>query len=118
VTGQSGFGGDTHMPERMQRLANQVLGHIRTIGISGVNEVNAQFDSPPKHGNSTIVICRWTPDSRACDLHGTESHPVNRKGIGVRTDGELAGGCDRSWGHAHIQQVAGKVGEWGCGPSG
>jgi hypothetical protein len=43
---------------------------------------------------------------------------VNRKGIGVRTDGELAGGCDRSWGHAHIQQVAGKVGEGGAARAG
>ena len=63
----------------VQRLADELLGHVGPVGVGGVEEVDAQLDGPSQHGNGPVVIIGGPPHAGAGQLHGAESEPVNRE---------------------------------------
>ena len=63
---------------RMQRLTNQLVGHVRAVVLGGVDVVDAGLDSPPQHSDRFIVIARWTLHPRAGKLHRSEADPPDQ----------------------------------------
>src|SRR5208282_331398 len=49
---------------RVQRLGDQGLADVRTVGVGRVDEVDAKFDDPPERGDGPITVGRGTPDTR------------------------------------------------------
>ena len=78
TAGESGLGGDQKPVIGMQRLADQLFGNIRAIGIGGVDEIDAQLRKALQHAQGFRLIARRAPDARAGDLHGAEAQPVDR----------------------------------------
>ena len=47
----------------MQRLADQLVGDIRTVELRGVDVVDAQLDCAPQHGERLVVVTRRAEDA-------------------------------------------------------
>jgi hypothetical protein len=62
---------------RSQRLGDQLLAHVRTIGISRVYEVDAQLDGPAKNGERGVRVLGRPPDSVTGDAHRAEAETVD-----------------------------------------
>ena len=41
---------------RVQRLTDQLVGHVRAVVLGGVDVVDAGLDSPPKHRDRCVVV--------------------------------------------------------------
>lgn len=74
---------------RVKSLADEVVGHKRTVGVGGVDEVDAQLDGTSQYTNCVLGIPRGTPHAGARELHHAIAQSVNRK---VRSNGECSGG--------------------------
>ena len=62
---------------RVQRLANEFVGHVRPVELGGVDVVDTEFHRPPQHRNGFVVVTGRTEDTGPGQLHRTESHPVD-----------------------------------------
>ena len=70
LPGQPGLGRDDHVVGvRVQRLAQQVLGHVGTVGVGGVEEGDPDLDGPAQHADRLVVVPRRSPDALAGQLH-------------------------------------------------
>ena len=76
--GQPRLGPD-HEPVRIrvQRFADELLGHVRAVGVGGVDEVHAELDGTTQHPDALVVVLGWAPDPGPGDPHGSEGHPVD-----------------------------------------
>ncbi len=106
LSGQPRLGGDHHVVVvRVQRLAEQVLRHVRAVGVGGVEERHADLDRAPQHGERGVVVARRSPDALAGQLHGAVAEAYDGQ---VTAEVERAGrggevGCCRfsaGWGHS------------------
>ena len=87
-THEAGLRRDEHLLRvRVQRLAQDLLAHVRTVRISGVDEVDAELDRAPHDANALVAVGRLAPDARAGQLHRAEAEAVH----GLAGDGERAG---------------------------
>src|SRR5215471_9274321 len=76
----------------MQRLIDEALAHFRSVGIGGVDEVDAKLDRAAQHPARLGRIPRLAPDARAGETHGAETHAVHQQ---VAAYLERAGGRRR-----------------------
>src|SRR5262249_6507472 len=60
----------------MKRLANELIGDVRAIVITGVDVVDAQRDRLAEHGEGRITILRRAEHARSGQLHHTVTHTV------------------------------------------
>src|SRR5262249_33138320 len=60
---------------------------LRTVGVGGIDEGDAELDSTHQHAPSTRTIKRFTPYTRAAQAHGAEPEAIHGR---VATEGEAA----------------------------
>jgi len=58
----------------MQRFGDQALANLRSIGIRGVDEVDAELHRAAQHAPRLGRILGLAPDPRPGDAHGAEAH--------------------------------------------
>ena len=76
--GEAGLGGDLQVARvRVERLTDELLGHIRAVGIGRVDQVDAQLDGATQDGNGAIVVTRRSPDAGTRKLHRPEAEAVH-----------------------------------------
>ena len=71
---------------RVERLADEFVGHIRAVELRGVDVVDAEVDGPAQDGERFIVVARRAEDARAGKLHGavadaTDMERAQREGL-------------------------------------
>ena len=77
-THEAGLGRDEHLLRvRVQRLAQDLLAHVRPVRISGVDEVDAELDGAPHDANALVAVGRLAPDARAGQLHRAITDPAD-----------------------------------------
>ena len=87
----------------VQRLADEVLGHERAVGVGGVDEVDPELHRAAQHGDRAVVVVRLAPAALAEDLHGAVAEAAD---LEVAAEGERAGREDGlRVGHAPILPV-------------
>src|SRR5262245_7780043 len=64
---------------RRQCLGNQLFADVRTIGVRGIDEVNAQLYGTPKDSQSSGAVPGWSPDPLACNAHSSEAKTMDGK---------------------------------------
>src|SRR5262249_9274217 len=72
---------------RVERLGNEALVDLRTVGVGRIDEGDAELDSTHQHALSTRTIKRFTPYTRAAQAHGAEPEAIHGR---VATEGEAA----------------------------
>jgi hypothetical protein len=76
----------------VQRLAEQVLGDVRAVGVRGVEEGDADLDGTAEHCDGLVVVARRTPDAWSGQLHGAVAEPDDGQ---VTAERERSGrGCE------------------------
>ena len=54
----------------MQRLADELVGHMRTVVVAGVDVIDAARDRFAQHRDRGIVVLRRPEHARSGELHG------------------------------------------------
>ena len=62
---------------RIQRLPNQLVDHVRTVELRGVDVIHAKLDGTAQHGAGTFGIARCSEHAGACELHRAEADAVD-----------------------------------------
>ncbi len=77
----------------MQGLCDQLFADSGTVGVSGVDEVDAELDRPTQYRQGTVVVGGWSPDALAGDLHRPVAESMDRQ-VAADREGRrwLAGG--------------------------
>src|SRR4029077_9720447 len=72
--------GDDHeiLGIRMERLLDELIGHMGPVVVAGVNVVHARLYRLSQNSNSSIHILRRSPHARASQLHGAVAYSVHR----------------------------------------
>jgi hypothetical protein len=83
--------------ERVQRLADQVLGVLRSVRVGGVDQIDTKLAQPSENGDRGIMVFRRSPDPLASDPHRPKAKTSDLK---VTANLERAG---RSRIRAHAQ---------------
>ena len=82
LAGEPGFGGDNEaFRVGSKRFTDQAFAHFWSIGVGGVDEVDAQFHGAAEHLAAGVGIFGLAPDAGSRDAHGAKTKPV---------DGEVA----------------------------
>ena len=70
--------GDDHQAIRigMERLLDDLIGHMRTVKVAGIDVVHAGRDRLSQNGNRGLHIARRSPHLRAGKLHRAIAHAV------------------------------------------
>jgi hypothetical protein len=89
---QPALGGDRDAVIGVQRLAQQVLGHERSVRIGGVEEVDAQLDCSTKDPERRVAVTGLSPYAGAGQLHRPVAKAVDHP---LATEGEGSAGLDR-----------------------
>src|SRR5580692_1754604 len=71
--------GDDHeiIRVRMQRLLNNLIGHVGTVEVACVDMIDPRLYRLAKNRNCGISIARRSPDPRTGQLHCTIARPVD-----------------------------------------
>src|SRR5262245_63811929 len=74
--------GDDHQTVRIrvERLLDNLIGHMRTIVIACVDVVHASFDGPSQDSDRAIKIAWRSKDFWTCQLHCAITHAVDNQG--------------------------------------
>ena len=62
----------------MERLLDQLIGHMRTVVVAGVNVVHAGLHHLAKNGDGGVNVAWRSPDSWPSKLHCAVAHAVHR----------------------------------------
>ena len=62
----------------MERLRDELLAHVRPVGIRGVDDVDAKVNRLAQHRTCRLAIRRSAPDPGPGDPHRPESDPLHR----------------------------------------
>ena len=62
---------------RKQRLGNQFLAYIWTIGVRGIDKIDIKLRSSAKNRQSCFAIFRRPPDAFAGKAHGSETETMH-----------------------------------------
>src|ERR1017187_2175128 len=71
---------------RIQRLGNQLLTDIRTVGIRGVDEVDAQLKRAVQYAARLRRVLRCAPDIGSGNAHGAKAEAIHDQ-IAAYADG-------------------------------
>jgi hypothetical protein len=63
----------------MKRLGDQLLADIGPVGVGGVDQVDAELDCAPQHGDRFVVVVRRSPDTVAGDPHRPVTEAPDRE---------------------------------------
>src|SRR5689334_5486721 len=61
----------------MECVADQPLADLGTVGVHGVDEVDAELDCPAKHAAALCRVLGLAPDARTRESHRPEAHAVD-----------------------------------------
>jgi len=75
---ESRLGGDQQAVIRVERLADQHLGNVGSVGVGGVDEVDMERRQPFQDTDSLRAIVRFAPYAGARDPHGAEAEAIDR----------------------------------------
>ena len=83
---------------RVQRLVDQLVGHVGPVVLGGVDVVDAQLDRAAQHGDRRVAVPRRAEHAGTGELHGAEADPPDGparegtgEGEGVHPDDATAG---------------------------
>jgi hypothetical protein len=80
LPGQAALGGDDQVVGvRVQRLPDELLDGERTVGVGGVDEIDAQLDRPAQHAHRLVAVSGLAPDAGAGQAHGAEAEAADRQ---------------------------------------
>jgi len=79
---------------RMQGFSDEALGNFRAVGISGVDEGDAQIDCAPQDAAGFCRVGGFAPSAFAHEAHGSEAEPVDRQ---VCSEEKCAAGSGGGW---------------------
>jgi hypothetical protein len=65
----------------VQRLAQELLGHVRAVGVGGVEQVDTEIGRPAQHGHGACPVGGRTPYARAGEPHRAEAETVDRTAL-------------------------------------
>jgi hypothetical protein len=86
---ESSFGCDHEAARiRMQRLRDQPLAHVRSVGVGRIDEVDTELQRPLQHASRALRILRLAPNSRTCQPHRTEAEAIHAQ---VAAESDRAG---------------------------
>ena len=89
---EAALGGDDQVVGiRVQRLGDQRLADVGTVGVGGVDEVDAELDRPAQHRLGLVAVRRLTPDAVTGDPHRAEAETVHGE-VAADVDGAGGGG--------------------------
>src|SRR4051794_6456799 len=91
--------GDGDPVVRMQRLADEVLGDVRAVGVGGVDEVDAELGQPLEDRDRLVVVGRIAPYPLAGDAHRAVSQTGDLE-VAADLEGSGCRGC-----RAHARRV-------------
>ena len=60
----------------MERLLDDLIGHMGTIKVAGIDMVDAGRNGLSQHGQRTVHITWRSPHLWACKLHGAIPHAI------------------------------------------
>ena len=80
----------------MQRLADNLVGNVRTIEVAGVDVVHPGGDGLAQHGHCRVMIPGRAENAGSRELHGAVAKPVH----GAVAECECAGHFDA--GHERV----------------
>jgi hypothetical protein len=75
---------------RVQRLANDLVGDVRSVKVAGVDVVHAVRDGLAQHGERRTAILRRSEHARPGELHGAVADALHA----AAAEGESAGPID------------------------
>src|ERR1700719_2632885 len=61
---------------RMERLLDELIGHMGSVVVAGIDVVHAGLYRLSQNSNGGIHILRRSPNARASQLHGAVAHAV------------------------------------------
>src|ERR1051326_8754580 len=70
-------GNDQSLWIGIERLGNQIFADFRTIGISRIDKVDAQFNGPPQHGQRFCFVLWWPPYTWPRESHGAKAQTID-----------------------------------------
>src|SRR6266550_8418242 len=62
---------------RIKRFGNQQFARVRTIGISSIDQVHAEFDGASQNFEGTPTVRRPSPNSFSRQTHRAKTKPVD-----------------------------------------
>src|SRR5579859_471823 len=74
----------------IQSFGDDFLAYAGTVGIGGVNEVDAEIDGAAKHANGFAAVGGFAPDTLARDAHRSKAEAIDFE---IVSNTELAGLC-------------------------
>jgi hypothetical protein len=84
---------------RMERLGDELLAHVRAVGVRSVDEVDPELDGSAQHSAGLVSVGRIAPDASAGDAHGAEAEAVDRQ-VATNIDRSGVGRrCSVAWWH-------------------
>src|SRR6266851_7806622 len=69
----------------IEGFCNEVLTHLWSIGISSIDQVDAQFKGAAQDCDGFLLVCRWSPDALTGEAQCTEAQTVD---LEVSTNGK------------------------------
>src|SRR5215467_6811043 len=75
---------------RRQRFSNQLFADMRTIGVRGIDKVDAQLYGTSKDGQRSSAVPGWSPDPLTCNTHSSEAKAMDGN---LSAEGHGAGGA-------------------------
>jgi hypothetical protein len=63
----------------MQGLGEEIFAYLRTVRISGIDEIHAQIGQALQDVFRFVAIFGFAPDTVAGDAHGAETKAMNGK---------------------------------------
>ena len=70
----------------MQRLADELIGNVRPVELSGVNVIHPEFDGAPEHGQRLVVVAGRPERSGTGQLDCAETDAPD----GITTSGKVS----------------------------
>src|SRR5216683_986294 len=77
----------------IEGFCDEVLTHLWSIGISSIDQVDAQFYGAAQDCDGFLLVCRWSPLALTSEAHCTEAQAVD---LEVSTNGKYPASFRRS----------------------
>jgi len=107
---EASLGGDDQIVGiRVQRLGDEVLAHLGTVRVGGVDEVHVELDCSTQYRFGFVHVARFTPDAAPGDPHGTEPESIDGEVSADRDCAGASGGGGVRSGHGRHTTAAARA---------
>ena len=90
---KAGLGGDDQVLRvGRQSLGDQLLRDRGSVGVGGVDEIDAKLDGATQHGDGFLPIGGFAPDASAGEAHGAEAETIDRQFVADQERAAMRGG--------------------------